>query len=36
MTVSEIKLPVTSDGKPDYAYMDQYMHAVMEESEASR
>lgn len=35
MTVSEIKLPATSDGQPDYAYMDQYMRDVMKESEAS-
>ena len=30
-----VYLPATVDGKPDYAYMDQYMHDVMEESEAS-
>ena len=30
-----VYLPTTVDGKPDYAYMDQYMHDVMEESEAS-
>ncbi len=30
-----IALPVTQDGKPDWAYMDAYMSAVMEESEAS-
>ena len=28
-------LPATADGKPDYAYMDQYMRDVMKESEAS-
>lgn len=28
-------LPVTADGEPDYVYMDQYMHDVMRESEAS-
>ena len=33
--VQEIKLPATSDGNPDYAYMDQYMRDVMKESEAS-
>ena len=28
-------LPATADGKPDYAYMDQYMRDVMKESESS-
>jgi hypothetical protein len=28
-----IKLPVTSDGTPDWNYMESYMKAVMEESE---
>ena len=30
-----IKLPATSDGKPDWDYMESYMKAVMEESEKS-
>ncbi len=33
--VQEIKLPVTDDGKPDFAYMDVYMRNVIKESEAS-
>ena len=33
MTVTEIKLPATSDGKPDYEYMDSYMRDVMKEAE---
>ena len=32
--VQEIVLPVTSDGQPDFAYMDSYMRTIMEESEA--
>ena len=28
-------LPVTAEGKPDYAYMDQYMLDIMKESEVS-
>ena len=35
MTVSTIKLPATTDGKPDYKYMDTYMREVMKESEDS-
>ena len=31
----KVKLPATTDGKPDYAYMDQYMRDVMKEAEAS-
>lgn len=31
----KVKLPVTADGKPDYAYMDQYMRDVTKEAEAS-
>lgn len=30
-----IKLPATSDGQPDWAYMESYMKSVMEESKAS-
>ena len=30
-----IKLPATSDGQPDWEYMESYMKAVMEESEKS-
>ena len=30
-----IKLPVTPDGKPDFAYMDAYMLKILEESETS-
>ncbi len=30
-----IKLPVTPDGKPDFAYMDAYMRKIIEESETS-
>ena len=30
-----IKLPATPDGQPDWAYMESYMKAVMEESEKS-
>ena len=30
-----ISLPVTSDGQPDWDYMESYMRAVMEESEKS-
>ena len=30
-----IKLPATSDGQPDWDYMESYMKAVMEESEKS-
>lgn len=30
-----ISLPVTSDGQPDWDYMESYMKAVMEESEKS-
>ena len=33
--VQEIKLPATVDGKPDFAYMDEYMRNEMKESEAS-
>ena len=33
MTVTEIKLPATSEGKPDYEYMDRYMRDVMKEAE---
>lgn len=33
--VEIIKLPVTSDGQPDWDYMESYMKAVMEESEKS-
>ena len=28
-----IKLPATSDGQPDWAYMESYMKQIMEESE---
>ena len=31
-----ILLPATSDGSPDWDYMESYMKAVMKESEASR
>ena len=30
-----VHLPATSDGQPDWAYMESYMKAVMEESEKS-
>ena len=30
-----VSLPVTADGNPNYAYMDQYMRDVMKEAEAS-
>lgn len=30
-----VMLPVDASGKPDWAYMDEYMSAVMKESEAS-
>ena len=30
-----VKLPATSDGQPDWNYMESYMKAVMKESEAS-
>lgn len=30
-----IRLPVDTSGEPDWAYMDEYMSAVMKESEAS-
>ena len=33
--VEVIKLPATSDGQPDWDYMESYMKAVMEESEKS-
>lgn len=33
MISDTIKLPATSDGKPDYAYMDQYMCNVLKSSE---
>ena len=33
--VQEIKLPVTANDKPDFAYMDSYMRNIMEQSEAS-
>lgn len=33
MTNSEIMLPATDDGEPDFAYMDAYMQNIMEESE---
>ena len=33
--VEIIKLPATSDGQPDWNYMESYMKAVMEESEKS-
>lgn len=32
---ADIWLPVTSDGQPDWDYMESYMKAVMEESEKS-
>ena len=35
MTISEIKLPSTVDGKPDFAYMESYMQTIMGESETS-
>ena len=35
MIESEIKLPATDDGKPDYAYMDRYMRDVIRETEKS-
>ena len=31
----EFALPITSDGKPDWDYMESYMKAIMEESEKS-
>ena len=31
----QIRLPVDASGKPDWAYMDEYMSAVIKESEAS-
>ena len=31
----QVKLPVDTSGNPDWAYMDEYMSAVMRESEAS-
>ena len=31
----EFALPITSDGKPDWDYMESYMKAAMEESEKS-
>ena len=31
----ELMLPVTVSGEPDWVYMDEYMSAVMKESEAS-
>ena len=31
----QISLPVDASGKPDWAYMDEYMSAVIKESEAS-
>ena len=30
-----IRLPVDTSGEPDWAYMDEYMSAVMKEAEAS-
>lgn len=36
MIAGAIKLPVDLSGEPDWAYMDEYMSAVMRESEASR
>ena len=35
MVAGAIKLPVDLSGEPDWAYMDEYMSAVMRESEAS-
>lgn len=35
MKTTNIFLPVTMDGKPDFAYMDAYMRKIMEESETS-
>lgn len=35
MISGAIKLPVDLSGEPDWAYMDEYMSAVMKESEAS-
>lgn len=35
MIAGAIKLPVDLSGEPDWAYMDEYMSAVMRESEAS-
>ena len=29
----KIKLPATSDGQPDWAYMESYMQSIMDESE---
>ena len=34
MAVSEIYLPVTSDGQPDWAWMEQYMQQQMNKAEA--
>lgn len=34
MAVSEIYLPVTSDGQPDWAWMEQYMQQQMDKAEA--
>lgn len=31
--IQEIKLPVTLDEEPDFAYMDSYMQKIMKESE---
>lgn len=28
-----VSLPVTQDGNPDWAYMDEYMHSIMENTE---
>lgn len=33
--VEVIKLPATSDGQPDWAYMESYMKQIMEETEKS-
>ena len=35
MANDEIKLPVSDDGKPDFAFMDAYMREVMAEVETS-
>ena len=35
MIAGAIKLPVDLSGEPDWAYMDEYMSAVMRESEGS-
>lgn len=35
MVTDIIKLPVDTSGKPDWAYMDEYMSGVMEEAKAS-